>query len=63
MLEYIVIFVIVGWAVWYTARKLWGETQESGCENCYCSEKKSPLLSQIRISDTDHSKPKKPFSA
>jgi hypothetical protein len=46
MLEYLVIFAIVGWAVWYTGRNLYHEVKLGKCANCHCGV---PVLIQVQV--------------
>jgi len=53
MFEYTVIFIAVGWAIWFTARNLWREVKQGQCSHCYCKGKKSlsPVLIQLTSQD------------
>lgn len=55
MVEYLIIFVIVAWAVWFSVRHLWREARSGKCSDCHCNDKKnagSPLFQLIPV-DSD----------
>ena len=49
MLEYLIIFVIVALAVWFSARHLWREARSGKCSDCYCGAKKNSAPQLIQI--------------
>jgi len=58
MLEYSIIFIAVGWAIWFTGRNLWREVRQGQCGNCYCKEKKNPSITQIQLISPDKNQTK-----
>jgi hypothetical protein len=51
MLEYIIVFVIVGAAAVYVGRRLWFQIRGRGCEDCSCPEKEKQISRLIQIED------------
>lgn len=49
MIEYIVIFAIVGVAGFFVGRHLWREAKTGQCANCDCASK----TDLVNIEDTD----------
>jgi len=41
MIEYIVVFIVVGVAGYFVGRHLWREAKTGQCANCDCSSKNS----------------------
>jgi hypothetical protein len=49
MFEYITVLLIVGIAVYFTARKLWFQTKICECSNCYCQLKGKKIEESCNI--------------
>jgi hypothetical protein len=65
MIEYVIVFAIVGVAVFYTIRKLAAQTKGRGCDGCSCaggvSEKLEKLIKAGSITgDKPHGQKNKP---
>lgn len=49
MLEYIIVFIIVGTAAVYVGRTLWKEGKGDGCVGCNCAAKGNKANNLVQI--------------
>jgi len=49
MFEYITVFITIGIAVYFSARKLWSQTKKCECSDCYYQPKRKKIEKSCNI--------------